>query len=103
MNCRYSKRPPNNRFRRCQLLRNNANGSRFDYQTTQKLSDFKKKPHIAGIKEAGKVIAIDHNPRANIFHNADFGIVGEYTYIMPELIERVKAGFTSGIEAKKEL
>ena len=59
--------------------------------------------HIAGMKEAGKVIAIDHNPRANIFHNADFGIVGEYTDIIPELIERVKAGFTFGIEAKKEL
>jgi electron transfer flavoprotein alpha subunit len=57
--------------------------------------------HIAGMKEAGKVIAIDHNPKANIFHNADFGIVGEYQDILPELIERVKAGFTFGIEAKK--
>jgi electron transfer flavoprotein alpha subunit len=57
--------------------------------------------HIAGMKESGKVIAIDHNPRANIFHNADFGIVGEYADIIPELIERVKAGFTFGIEAKK--
>jgi len=59
--------------------------------------------HIAGMKEAGKVIAIDHNPRANIFHNADFGIVGEYTDILPELIERVKAGFTFGTEAKRKL
>jgi electron transfer flavoprotein alpha subunit len=59
--------------------------------------------HIAGMKESGKVIAIDHNPRANIFHNADFGIVGEYNDIIPELIERVKAGFTFGIEAKKNL
>jgi electron transfer flavoprotein alpha subunit len=57
--------------------------------------------HLAGMKESGKVIAIDHNPRANIFHNADFGIVGEYADIIPELIERVKAGFTFGIEAKK--
>ncbi len=57
--------------------------------------------HLAGMKESGKVIAIDHNPRANIFHNADFGIVGEYTDIIPELIERVKGGFTFGIEAKK--
>jgi electron transfer flavoprotein alpha subunit len=57
--------------------------------------------HIAGMKEAGKVIAIDHNPKANIFHHADFGIVGEYQDILPELIERVKAGFTFGIEAKK--
>jgi electron transfer flavoprotein alpha subunit len=57
--------------------------------------------HLAGMKESGKVIAIDHNPRANIFNNADFGIVGEYADIIPELTERVKAGFTFGIEAKK--
>ena len=57
--------------------------------------------HIAGMKESEKIIAIDHNPKAHIFHFADFGIVGEYTDIVPELIERVKAGFTFGIEAKK--
>jgi electron transfer flavoprotein alpha subunit len=57
--------------------------------------------HIAGMKESERIIAIDHNPKAHIFHNADFGIVGEYTDILPELIERVKAGFNFGIEAKK--
>ena len=53
------------------------------------------------MKEAIKVIAIDHNPKAHIFHHADFGILGEYQDIVPELIERVKAGFTFGIESKK--
>ena len=57
--------------------------------------------HIAGMKESEKIIAIDHNPKAHIFNNADFGIVGEYTDIVPELIERVKAGYTFGIEARK--
>jgi electron transfer flavoprotein alpha subunit len=57
--------------------------------------------HIAGMKESEKIIAIDHNPKAHIFHNADFGIVGEYTDIIPELIERVKGGFKFGIEPKK--
>jgi len=57
--------------------------------------------HIAGMKESEKIIAIDHNPKAHIFKYADFGIVGEYTDIIPELIERVKAGFKFGIEAKK--
>jgi electron transfer flavoprotein alpha subunit len=57
--------------------------------------------HIAGMKESEKIIAIDHNPKANIFNYADFGIVGEYTDIIPELIERVKAGFKFGIEVKK--
>ena len=59
--------------------------------------------HLAGMKEAGKVVAINHNPKASIFNNADFGIVGEYQDILPELIERVKSGFTFGIESKKKV
>jgi len=57
--------------------------------------------HVAGMKESEKIIAIDRNPKAHIFQNADFGIVGEYQDILPELIERVKGGFTFGIEPKK--
>ena len=45
--------------------------------------------HLAGMKEAETVIAIDHNPKATIFKNADFGIVGEYQDVLPELIEHV--------------
>ena len=59
--------------------------------------------HIAGMKESGKVIAINHNLKAGIFNNADFGIVGDYQDILPELIERVKSGFTFGIEPKKKI
>jgi electron transfer flavoprotein alpha subunit len=57
--------------------------------------------HIAGMKESEKIIAIDHNPKAHIFNYADFGIVGEYADIIPELTDRVTAGYTFGIEAKK--
>ena len=57
--------------------------------------------HLAGMKESGTVVAIDHNPKAAIFRNADFGIVGEYEDVVPELIERVKHGFTFGIVVKK--
>ena len=57
--------------------------------------------HIAGMKESEQIIAIDHNPKAHIFNYADFGIVGEYADIIPELTDRVKAGFTFGIEVKK--
>jgi len=57
--------------------------------------------HLAGMKESEKIIAIDHNSKASIFHFADFGIVGEYQDILPELIERVKSGFTFGIEPVK--
>ncbi|MDO9257596.1 MAG: FAD-binding protein [Bacteroidales bacterium] len=59
--------------------------------------------HIAGMKESEKIIAIDHNPKAQIFRNADFGIAGEYQDILPELINRVKAGFTFGIEVKQKV
>ncbi len=57
--------------------------------------------HIAGMKESEQIIAIDHNPKASIFHFADFGIVGEYQDILPELIEKVKGGFTFGIKPSK--
>jgi electron transfer flavoprotein alpha subunit len=56
--------------------------------------------HIAGIKESETIVAINHNAKEPIFHNADFGIIGEYGDILPELIEQVKAGFTFGIVKK---
>jgi electron transfer flavoprotein alpha subunit len=57
--------------------------------------------HIAGMKESETIVDVDHNGKEAIFSNADFGIVGEYEDILPELIERVKNGFTFGIEAAK--
>ena len=56
--------------------------------------------HIAGMKESETIISIDSNPKATIFQNADFGIVGSYEDIMPELIAKVNSGFTFGIETK---
>jgi electron transfer flavoprotein alpha subunit len=58
--------------------------------------------HIAGIKESGKIVAIDHNAKASIFHHADFGIVGKYEDIVPELIEQVKSGFTFGLKTEQK-
>ena len=58
--------------------------------------------HIAGMKESEQIIAIDHNPKASIFHFADFGIVGDYQDILPELIDRVNGGFTFGVEPLKK-
>lgn len=57
--------------------------------------------HTTAIKEAGKIIAINNNPKASIFNYADFGIVGEYHDIVPEIIERVKNGYNFGLEVKK--
>jgi len=57
--------------------------------------------HVAGMKESETIVAINHNIKETIFHNADFGIVGEYEDILPELIEKVKGGFTFGLEVTK--
>jgi len=56
--------------------------------------------HIAGMKESETIVAINHNAKEPIFHHADFGIVGEYEDILPELIEQAKQGFTFGIKKK---
>ncbi len=56
--------------------------------------------HIAGMKESETIVAINHNAKETIFHNADFGIVGEYEDVVPELIEKVNAGFAFGLETK---
>ncbi len=56
--------------------------------------------HIAGMVESDTIVAINHNAKETIFHNADFGIVGDYEDIIPELIEKVNAGFTFGLETK---
>ena len=57
--------------------------------------------HIAGMKESETIIAINSNAKESIFANADFGIVGEYQDVLPELIERVNGGFTFGLEVNK--
>jgi electron transfer flavoprotein alpha subunit len=57
--------------------------------------------HIAGMKESETIISIDNNAKATIFQNADFGIVGTYEDVLPELTQKVKDGFTFGIEPKK--
>ena len=54
--------------------------------------------HIAGMKESESIIAINKNKQEAIFANADFGIVGEYSDVLPELIEQVKSGFTFGLK-----
>lgn len=54
--------------------------------------------HVSGIKESGKIVAINQDAHANIFQHADYGIVGDYSQVLPPLIEKVKTGFTFGIK-----
>ncbi len=46
--------------------------------------------HVFGIREAKRVIAINIDPDAPIFENADYGIVGDYKEIIPALIEEIR-------------
>ena len=53
--------------------------------------------HIAGIKESGKIVAVNLDPQASIFKHADYGIARDYREVLPELIKKVKSGFTFGV------
>ncbi len=46
--------------------------------------------HVVGIQRSGLVLAIDHNPNADIFRQADYGIVGDWAQVVPALVREMR-------------
>lgn len=58
--------------------------------------------HTCGIKESGKIVAVNTDAKAPIFNCSDYGIVGDYQKVVPALIEKVKGGFTFGLKPSEQ-
>jgi electron transfer flavoprotein alpha subunit len=46
--------------------------------------------HMAGCSGSGTIVAINNDPRANIFKEAQFGVVGDWKMIFPAFVKKVK-------------
>lgn len=47
--------------------------------------------HLAGMQDSDYIIAINRDADASIMHVADLGLVGDYSKIIPELVEQIKS------------
>lgn len=47
--------------------------------------------HTIGIQQSRVIVAINNDPAADIFHTADFGVVGDWAEIVPALTARLQS------------
>ncbi len=52
--------------------------------------------HVGGIQDSGKIVAVNRDPRAPIFQNADAGAVADLRDVLPRLIARIKRAKENG-------
>ena len=50
--------------------------------------------HIAGMQESAKILAINSDPKAEIFGVANYGIVGDLNEVLPMLIKAIRGGMS---------
>ncbi|MGH7899211.1 MAG: FAD-binding protein, partial [Candidatus Binatia bacterium] len=47
--------------------------------------------HTVGVRRAGTIVAVNKNPKAPIFQQADFGIAADWTEALPPLAREIEA------------
>ncbi|MCX8195863.1 MAG: electron transfer flavoprotein subunit alpha/FixB family protein [Acidilobaceae archaeon] len=59
--------------------------------------------HMLGVREAQRIIAVNIDPEAPIFAQADYSVVGDYREVVPALIEELEKIKKGGRKALEEL
>jgi electron transfer flavoprotein alpha subunit len=55
--------------------------------------------HLAGVRRAGTILAVNSNADAAVFESADVGIVRDWRELVPALVRELRTGTTRQPEA----